>query len=115
MISRMDMMEDYVRPIEITMQKEIETKIENEVLKATVKAGINVNAEELKAALRNDEERFWQGYLAGYNRRDSQIVTCENCANRNAKVDSFLPLPCQEMETPDDWYCASAQRKDEEC
>jgi hypothetical protein len=56
----------YESPIDI-IYGEMETQIENDVLKAVQRVGVNVNKEELLKALQYDREQYSKGYNDGLN------------------------------------------------
>lgn len=56
----------YESPIDI-IYGEIQTQIENDVLKAVQRVGVNVDKEELLKALQYDREQYSKGYADGLN------------------------------------------------
>lgn len=57
-------MYDYKSPITV-FQKQIETQIEGEILKAVCKTGVVVDKDELLKALKYDREQYEKGYQDG--------------------------------------------------
>ena len=73
---------DYNSPIEV-FQKQIETKMEDGILKAVQKMGVNVDKDELLKALKYDREQYEKGYDAGFN------------ADKWIPVSERLPEECE--------------------
>ena len=82
----------YESPIDI-IYGEMQTQIENDVLKAVQRVSVNVNKEELLKALQYDREQYSKGYENGLN------------ANRW--------IPCSErLPEKRDWYLAIFKEPD---
>lgn len=64
----------YQNPIEV-IQTQLQSQIEDEIYKAVINVGVNVDKEELLKALQYDREQ----YQKGYKDRDDQIVRCKYC------------------------------------
>lgn len=70
----------YRSPIEILTtdtRTQIDKGLDEEIFKAVVSVGINVDKEELTLALRQDRAQYMKGY---HDAMDS-IVRCENCSH----------------------------------
>ena len=65
---------DYNSPIEIIMNN-LQTEIENQMVKAVQNVGITVDKEELLKALNYDREEYEKGYVDA----KSEIVHCKDC------------------------------------
>ena len=69
----LDIMGGYKPPIHL-LYGEIETQIENEILKATQKVGVIVDKEELLKALLYDRGQYEKGYSAGYLKGKKETI-----------------------------------------
>ena len=107
----------YRSPIDIITHA-MDTKIENEMLTAVQKIGVNVDKDELIKALAYDRGQ----YQKGYNDRDSEIIRCKDCQHRPIANDVDLEFPdyvcpCQcsgdryySWYPEDDWFCPRGER-----
>ena len=100
----------YKSPIDIVISN-TQTMIENEVLKAVQKIGVNVDRIELLKALTYDRRQ----YEKGYETRDAEIVRCKYCVHWDEGHT-------EECGNPDsvcfhngwckpDWFCADGERR----
>ena len=60
-----DIFEKYESPIKL-IQRQLDTQITEDVLKAVYEVGISVDKEELIKALKYDRDSYAKGYHAGY-------------------------------------------------
>ena len=103
----------YQSPIElITTQAEI--AVENEVVRAVQRVGVNVDKEELMRALTYHSNQ----YAKGYNDRENELVRCKDCKwyKEGYDIDGKWFSRCNGSvrtygHTKPDWYCADAERK----
>lgn len=77
----------YESPIGI-IYGEMQTQIENDVLKAVQRVGVNVNKEELLKALQYDREQYSKGYEDGLN-ANRWIPCSERLPEEYAEVLGF--------------------------
>ena len=116
---------EYDSPFELTIS-DIATQVGKDIdkmtLKAVQKVGISVDKDKLLAALKQDAERYREayahGYDTGYETRDEEIIRCSDCRHYGYKdmtnVDGFCYcLKRHEYPNPD-WYCADAERRDDD-
>lgn len=63
--------------------KFISSRLEDDVWKAVLRCGIEVDKDELLRALRYDRDQWERGYedgrMDGYKKRDAEIVRCGEC------------------------------------
>ena len=74
----------YKSPIEILMtdiQHQIDEHLDEQIYKAVVSVGINVDKDELIRALKYDRDQYSKGYSDGRASAMDSIVRCENCAH----------------------------------
>ena len=74
----------YKSPIDVLLadiQHQIAKQQDDEIYKAVVSVGINVDKEELIRALRYDREQYEKGYADGRNDAMGDLVCCKNCKN----------------------------------
>ena len=64
---------NYDSHIEV-IQKEMEMQVEDYIMKAVVKCGVNVNKEELLKALKYDRNQYNKGYKAGCAKCRKEII-----------------------------------------
>ena len=94
----------YQSPIEVVCTQ-MQSKVEEEIFKAVMKAGIYVEKDELLKALAYDRHQ----YQKGYNDRDRQVVRCKDCkflgeGECMIRVGWFPVKP--------EWFCADGERKE---
>lgn len=110
----------YQSPINIITNK-IKAKIEDEILTAVQKVGVDVDKDELLKALAYDRDQ----YQKGYNDRDREIVRCKDCLHMphlhpyEHGCDIVFPdevCPCRNDDSfyswcpDDDWFCPRGER-----
>lgn len=72
----------YKSPIDVMMadiQHQIAQQQDEEIYKAVVSVGINVDKEELIRALRDDRRQYEEGYRDGRLSAMEEIVRCREC------------------------------------
>lgn len=101
----------YESPIDF-IYDEIQTQLEQEVLKAIQKVGIIVDKEELIKALAYDRGSYENGYLSGLRVADEKIIRCKDCRYFELEGESAYGF-CTNNETV--WrkngFCSNAERK----
>ena len=119
---------DYDSPIEIdfatniisNMTKEMTEHIDNETFHAICQAGFYIDRKKMIQALKQDKERYTDAYSRGYSKgrddRDKQIVRCKDCEYwlSNTEFCTKWSVNCHVHHTSPDWYCADAERREEE-
>ena len=113
---------EYDSPFELTMSDiatQIAKNIDENCWHAVQRVGINVDKNKLLNALRQDAERYREayanGYDTGYEKRDEDIVRCENCKNKECWGRAG-DVVCGIDGTPHrpDWFCADGERQDDD-
>ena len=119
---------EYDSPIEInftdsiieSMSKEIAEHIDNETFQAVLHAGFYIDREKMVAALKQDKHRYEEAYSRGYSKgredRDKHIVRCKDCEYwlSNTEFCTKWSVNCHVHHTSPDWYCADAERREDE-
>ena len=107
MIKEADVGMNYQSPIEV-IQSQMRSQIEDEIYKAVMKVGVNVDKDELLKALQYDRGQ----YQKGYTDRDSEIVRCKDCKHGAYVVQvGMLPfVTCCGVDHELDWFCADGER-----
>lgn len=88
--------------------------IDGMCLQAVQRVGVNVDEEKLLTALNQDSKRYREayrsGYETGYEKRDEEIIRCRDCKWNNGYTgcDKYL------LPHGGDWYCADAERRDDD-
>lgn len=62
----MNSLEGYESPVKV-YQSELQTAIEDEILRVAQNIGVDINKKELLRALSYDRDQYKEGYEAGYN------------------------------------------------
>lgn len=101
----------YKSPIDVIIS-EINTQFDGEVLKAVQKCDINVDKDELIKALHYDRCQYLEGYNAGYDARDKEIVRCIDC-KWHTMIDEMLLCKADNAPHTYDWFCAQGEREAE--
>lgn len=80
----------YESPIQI-IRSQIDTNLEDNILKVTQSVGIDVNKEELIKALSYDRDQYEKGYENGYTKAVDDFVNYLNeiCSFTFLKVDDL--------------------------
>ena len=110
---------NYQSPIEL-IRSQMRTAVENEVLSAVQRIGVNVDKEELLKALAYDRDQ----YMKGYNDRDHEIVRCKDCKHGSLycteDVCGETLIECNRPDLGDaieihgwKWFCADGERKED--
>ena len=86
----MNPLDGYIPPITV-YQTELQTAIENEVMKSVKNIGIDINKEELIEALEYDRDQYAKGYEAGYKRAINDI-TESSCFTMRSPTPEELEL-----------------------
>lgn len=119
-------MEGWKSPIRVDTMvddatKFISSKLEDDVWKAVLRCGIEVDKDELLRALRYDRDQWERGYedgrMDGYKKRDAEIVRCGECKYRYKDGDNVVVNYCllnHNRVQSDEWFCADAERGEDE-
>lgn len=95
----------YQGPI-LLIYSEMQRQVENFVLTAVQKVGVNVDKDELLKALAYDRGQYVKGRADAL----ASIVRCEDCKWHGT---TDCPL-CEAFDpsSPDDWYCPEGKRRE---
>jgi hypothetical protein len=112
---------EYDSPFELTIS-DIATQVARDIdkmaLKAVQKVGISVDKDKLLAALKQDAERYREayahGYDTGYEKRDEEIVRCNNCKWLSKKGICKHPDGGAGNIRPENWFCADGEEREAE-
>lgn len=96
----------YKSPIDVIMER-MNISYENGICKAVQNAGIDVDKNELRKALRYDRGQYQKGYAD----RDSEIIRCKDCKCGDL-VKWKEVVTCKGEDHPLDWFCADGVAKD---
>ncbi len=99
----------YKSPITL-YTKELETAIENDIIKTVQRYGITVDKGELIKALQYDRNQYNQGYKDGYSTAEGNRERCNICRD----YDNFAEIVCYNGETGKDIpinYCPNCGAK----
>lgn len=86
----MNSLEGYELPVKV-YQSELQTTIENEIVKSLKSIGIDIDKEELLKALAYDRNQYKEGYEAGYKRAIKDI-TETSCFTMRSPTSEELEL-----------------------
>ena len=116
---------DYDSPIALNiidaMAEQIATNIDNSVVNAIHKAGIDIDKDKFVSAMKQDKERYEEayrhGFEGGYNKRDSDIIRCKDCqySEYDPETDHLRcqhPFGLAGMTHGADWFCADGMEKE---
>lgn len=114
-----DAMEGWVSPVELIFKKistdfneSVDDKIQ-EVIEFEL--GAKIDQDEFIKAINYDREQYKKGYQNGYERRDKEIVRCENCKHGKYRED-YDDYECEAsgcgLVNNADFYCADGDRRD---
>ena len=97
---------NYKSPIDLIITQ-VETNMENEIVRAVQRVGVNIDKEELIRALAYDRGQ----YAKGYYDRDSEIVRCKDCIHHH--IDNDGCQYCDRIDYgygwKDDDFCSKAE------
>ena len=96
---------------DITMQ--MSQKIDEMCWNAVQRVGIDIDKETLLTALKQDSERYRKayanGYNAGYEKRDEEIVRCKDCKHWD-KDCRECTIKTGWFGCGADWFCADGEK-----
>lgn len=99
----------YESPIRM-IERDLESKLEGELLRVVRSVGFDVDRDELLKALQYDRDQYFKGYQDA--KRD--ILTCRNCSHMRVDgSDIYCNIGClSEISTED--FCSRAERWNED-
>ena len=109
----------YKSPIDVLVadiQHQIAKQQDEEIYKAVVSVGINVDKEELLRALRYDREQYDKGYSDGERDAIGSMIRCKDCKHCSNNTPDGLHW-CDEHERGllmDDDFCSYGERREGE-
>ena len=104
----------YKSPIEI-MQEHMRFQMDDDIYKAVLNYGINVDKEELLRALKYDRLQYDNGYRDGIRDANAELVRCRDCVFRQRETSDELYVICERndyTEFPMDGYCCYGKRRE---
>lgn len=108
----MEELNGYTPPVSLNLN-DFQYTIEDAVVKAIAKAGIQVNQEELLKALKYDRGQYKAGYNAGFADgfvETLHIVRCRDCINYNERRQ-FCEFSYMKMQ--ENGFCSYGKRRKE--
>lgn len=100
----------YKSPIDLIVAQ-AETEVENGILRAVQRVGINIDKDELMRALAYDRNQ----YVRGYYDRDSEVIRCKDCIYHRYTDDSDRIPYCEMIGCGylwrDDEFCNRGKRR----
>lgn len=107
----------YQSPIEV-IHTQMRSLIEEEIYKAVMRVGVNVDKDELLKALAHDRNQ----YQKGYEDRDAEIVRCMYCKHGSIYMTEDVCgetlIECNRPDLSDvieihgcKWFCADGEQK----
>ena len=106
----------YKSPIDL-FYDHLVTEQENEVFKAVVRCGIDVDKDELIKALAYDRRQYDLGYADGKMDANAELIRCKDCKYNSNTEGNYVNcdlIPQMFGKTPDDNYCSDAEPKEPE-
>lgn len=107
---------DYKEIIRLA-ETQMETQIENGIMSAVKKIGIDVDKERLMKALMFDREQYSIGYRDGYLAHENTIVKCRDCVKYKTSecIGHLSGDPYLDWDPEPIWFCGDGvKRKFEE-
>ena len=104
----------YRSPIEILMtdiQHQIAEQQDEQIYKAVVSVGINVDKDELIRALKYDRFQYSRGYDDGRADAFEELVHCSECVHACEGNDGLI-CPMWGAPTDPAMFCSMGERKD---
>ena len=99
----------YKSPVEI-IYGQMRTSVENDVVKAVMDVGINVDKDELIRALQYDRGQYEKGYQDAVHGKDLvELVRCKDCKWHNTDEDECW---LSGLDTDGYEFCSWAERKE---
>ena len=92
---------------------QIKGSCDQAVYQAVCNLGIDIDKDKLEQAIHQDRERYEEAYRRGYNKAKEDIVRCKDCKWHDNADDSPKYLPCMEMRTNPNWFCADGEPKEQ--
>ena len=87
------------------------------VIKNVCSVGINIDKDKLLQALNQDKSRYEEAYRRGYAARENEIIRCKDCKHCFVDGENVRYNVCElnhNKVQADDWFCADAERKEED-
>jgi hypothetical protein len=111
----------YKSPIDVMIadiQHQIAQQQDEEIYKAVVSVGINVDKDELIRALQYDRDQYNKGYAAGKRDAIADLVRCKDCTNFERKFPGYgycyhwdYEQGMSPNEVEDDDFCSYGERR----
>ena len=98
------------------MANDLAKCVDDGVMRAVVNAGFDIDKDKLVQVLQQDKERYSDAYrkgcAEGYKKRDDEIIRCRDC--KFYWGNGWCNRSGIHLEVNDNWYCADAERKEED-
>lgn len=101
--------------------KEVNKDTDEQIYKAVVACGVDVDRDELLRALRYDREQYEKGYADGKAAAMEGLVRCKDCKWWGGKYSSNECSKITTLSNPDYWlktlpedFCSSGERRDDD-
>ena len=112
----------YKSPIDMLVtdiQHQIAEQQDEQIYKAVVSVGINVDKEELIRALNDDRRQYKEGYRDGRLSAMEELVRCKDCKQWCRNI-GIADSPnghcfCHDIETNGHDFCSYGERREGEC
>ena len=103
----------YKSPIEI-LKETIIKETDDNIYKAVLDVGINVDEIELIKALEYDRQQFKKGYELGYKVAKDEMVRCKDCKHqRNWQSMCYCTIWKTVHGMGEDGFCGYGERKED--
>ena len=105
---------DYQSPIN-RIQNEMQTVIEEDVMKAVLSYGIQVDKKELIRALQYDRQQYEKGFADGrkITADGVEVVRCKDCVHSKHWYRDKRLCSIWDMDVWEDGYCNYGERKEQ--
>ena len=102
----------YKSPIDL-FYDHVVTEQENEVFKAVVRCGIDVDKDELIRALAYDRRQYDLGYADGKMDANAELIRCKDCKHHIDEEPGMVYCPkIVGSLVEEEGYCSWAERKE---
>ena len=99
-------------PVVKIVTSDLQTRMDDAVMKAVYRLGIDVDREELIRAINYDRNQYDKGFSNGYQAAMRNIVRCKDCKHYWKHNKPAFPM-C--LASPkDDAFCSEGERRSDE-
>lgn len=86
---------------------EMTTQIENGIITAVQRVGIDVDKERLEEVLTDARGNYERGFREGYEQAKGELVRCRDCKHYDKDMIYCNLFGIQNID--DDWFCADGE------